>query len=80
MPVDSPSSEPADAGWACTIAVHERCEFTAKRGDLDRRFFTPSATALEGLTLVNFAVASQTEVELRQVFGADDLAQVYGAP
>ena len=28
--------------------MRELCEFTAKRGDLDRRF-TPSATALEGL-------------------------------
>ena len=31
-----------------TVAVRTLCEFTAKRGDLDRRF-TPSATALEGL-------------------------------
>ena len=30
------------------MSVRELCEFTAKRGDLDRRF-TPSATALEGL-------------------------------
>jgi DNA excision repair protein ERCC-2 len=30
------------------VSVRELCEFTAKRGDLDRRF-TPSATALEGL-------------------------------
>ncbi len=35
-------------GWAYTVSVRELCEFTAKRGDLDRRF-TPSATALEGL-------------------------------
>ena len=35
-------------GWVYTVAVRELCEFTAKRGDLDRRF-TPSATALEGL-------------------------------
>jgi Rad3-related DNA helicase len=34
--------------WAYTVSVRELCEFTAKRGDLDRRF-TPSATALEGL-------------------------------
>lgn len=34
--------------WVYTISVRELCEFTAKRGDLDRRF-TPSATALEGL-------------------------------
>jgi Rad3-related DNA helicase len=31
-----------------TVSVRSLCEFTAKRGDLDRRF-TPSATALEGL-------------------------------
>jgi DNA excision repair protein ERCC-2 len=34
--------------WTYTVSVREFCEFTAKRGDLDRRF-TPSATALEGL-------------------------------
>ncbi|MDH4393214.1 MAG: ATP-dependent DNA helicase [Aquabacterium sp.] len=33
--------------WTYTVSVRELCEFTAKRGDLDRRF-TPSATALEG--------------------------------
>lgn len=32
---------------AYTVSVRSLCEFTAKRGDLDRRF-TPSATALEG--------------------------------
>ena len=32
--------------WA--VAVRALCEFTARRGDLDRRF-TPTATALEGL-------------------------------
>ena len=40
--------EPATSSWAYTVSVRELCEFTAKRGDLDRRF-TPSATALEGL-------------------------------
>jgi DNA excision repair protein ERCC-2 len=35
-------------GWSYTVSVRELCEFTAKRGDLDRRF-TPSVTALEGL-------------------------------
>ncbi|KPF48471.1 ATP-dependent DNA helicase [beta proteobacterium AAP121] len=35
-------------GWRYTVSVRELCEFTAKHGDLDRRF-TPSATALEGL-------------------------------
>ena len=33
--------------WTYTVSVRSLCEFTAKRGDLDRRF-TPSATALEG--------------------------------
>ena len=33
---------------SCVVSVRSLCEFTAKRGDLDRRF-TPSATALEGL-------------------------------
>ncbi|MEO7151472.1 MAG: ATP-dependent DNA helicase, partial [Burkholderiaceae bacterium] len=32
---------------AGSVSVRSLCEFTAKRGDLDRRF-TPSATALEG--------------------------------
>ena len=35
-------------GWSYTVSVRALCEFTAKRGDLDRRF-TPSATAVEGL-------------------------------
>ena len=43
---DLPSGDPAD--WAFTVSVRSLCEFTAKAGDLDRRF-TPSATALEGL-------------------------------
>jgi Rad3-related DNA helicase len=34
--------------WSYSLSVRALCEFTAKRGDLDRRF-TPSATALEGL-------------------------------
>jgi DNA excision repair protein ERCC-2 len=38
----------ATAGWTWTVAVRSLCEFTAKAGDLDRRF-TPTATALEGL-------------------------------
>lgn len=33
--------------WTYTVSVRSLCEFTAKQGDLDRRF-TPSATALEG--------------------------------
>jgi Rad3-related DNA helicase len=39
---------PAAPHWAYTVSVRSLCEFTAKRGDLDRRF-TPSATAQEGL-------------------------------
>ncbi len=39
--------ETAKPPWIHTVSVRELCEFTAKRGDLDRRF-TPSATALEG--------------------------------
>jgi Rad3-related DNA helicase len=38
----------ASPAWAYTVSVRELCEFTAKQGDLDRRF-TPSATALEGI-------------------------------
>jgi hypothetical protein len=56
--LDTPTAPPPDAaaevavapgapGWAYTVSVRSLCEFTAKRGDLDRRF-TPSATALEG--------------------------------
>ena len=42
------STTSPDAAWSYTVSVRSLCEFTAKRGDLDRRF-TPSATALEGL-------------------------------
>lgn len=42
------AGEPPAQAWVYTVSVRELCEFTAKRGDLDRRF-TPSATALEGL-------------------------------
>jgi len=35
------------SAWTYTVSVRSLCEFTAKRGSLDRRF-TPSATALEG--------------------------------
>jgi Rad3-related DNA helicase len=49
-PTPAPSTQPAAPadGWRYTVSVRELCEFTAKHGDLDRRF-TPSATALEGL-------------------------------
>ena len=40
------ATEPPASGY--TVSVRSLCEFTAKHGDLDRRF-TPSATALEGL-------------------------------
>lgn len=40
------AGSPAGPPW--TVAVRALCEFTARRGDLDRRF-TPTATALEGL-------------------------------
>ena len=42
------SGEPPAHAWDYGVSVRELCEFTAKRGDLDRRF-TPSATAIEGL-------------------------------
>ncbi len=50
LPVKVPPAGPSppSPAWAYTVSVRELCEFTAKRGDLDRRF-TPSATALEGL-------------------------------
>ena len=38
----------SQAAWTYSVSVRSLCEFTAKAGDLDRRF-TPSATALEGL-------------------------------
>lgn len=40
-------SSAASPSWTYTVSVRSLCEFTAKRGDLDRRF-TPSATSLEG--------------------------------
>ena len=63
----------APPAWAYTVSVRELCEFTAKRGDLDRRF-TPSATALEGLA-GQHAVASrrgpdyETEIALHTTCG-----------
>jgi DNA excision repair protein ERCC-2 len=44
---NAPPSQPERALYR--VSVRSLCEFTAKRGDLDRRF-TPSATALEGIT------------------------------
>ena len=65
---------PTSHGWTYTVAVRELCEFTAKRGDLDRRF-TPAATALEGLAGQS-AVAQrrgqdyETEIALETTVGA----------
>jgi DNA excision repair protein ERCC-2 len=61
------------SAWTYTVSMRELCEFTAKHGDLDRRF-TPSATALEGLK-GQLAVASrrgqdyETEIALQGVCG-----------
>lgn len=52
-PLISEPEQPSDPergaapAFTYTVSVRSLCEFTAKRGDLDRRF-TPSATALEG--------------------------------
>ena len=59
--------------WAYTVSVRELCEFTAKRGDLDRRF-TPSATALEGLLGQNMVAQHrgqdyETEIALETTCG-----------
>ncbi len=49
VPAVAPSTpEDLATRWSYTVAVRALCEFTAKQGDLDRRF-TPSATAVEGL-------------------------------
>jgi len=48
LPAAGAPFAPSMTAWTYTVSVREFCEFTAKRGDLDRRF-TPSATALEGL-------------------------------
>jgi DNA excision repair protein ERCC-2 len=71
----SDAAAPAQAPtWGYTVAVRALCEFTAKHGNLDRRF-TPSATALEGLNS-QFTVASrrgpdyETEISLAGDFGA----------
>jgi DNA excision repair protein ERCC-2 len=61
------------AAWSYTVSVRALCEFTAKQGDLDRRF-TPAATALEGLQGQQ-AVARgrgadyETEVSLDGLYG-----------
>ncbi len=55
-----------------TVSVRSLCEFTAKHGDLDRRF-TPSATALEGQHMQALVQARrgadyETEVPLQTCF------------
>jgi DNA excision repair protein ERCC-2 len=67
-------SPPTSHGWTYTIAVRELCEFTAKRGDLDRRF-TPAATALEGLAGQSTVAQRrgqdyETEIALETTVGA----------
>ena len=67
-------SAPVSPGWTYTIAVRELCEFTAKRGDLDRRF-TPAATALEGLAGQSTVAQRrgqdyETEIALETTVGA----------
>ena len=59
--------------WSYTVAVRSLCEFSARHGDLDRRF-TPSATALEGLKGQQAVAARrgadyQTELPLQTVCG-----------
>ena len=75
-PTEAPAAcaAAASAGWAYTVSVRELCEFTAKHGDLDRRF-TPSATALEGLQGQNTVAQRrgpdyQTEITLETTCGA----------
>lgn len=46
VPRHAAGSGPA-VPWSYTVSVRSLCEFSAKHGDLDRRF-TPSATATEG--------------------------------
>ncbi len=59
--------------WSYSVSVRSLCEFTAKRGDLDRRF-TPSATALEGqagqmAVLARRSPGYETELALEGRFG-----------
>ena len=69
-------ARPEDEGthaWTYTVSVRSLCEFTAKRGDLDRRF-TPAATALEGLQGQSIVASRrsldyETEVALETVCG-----------
>ncbi|KQV92068.1 ATP-dependent DNA helicase [Pelomonas sp. Root1237] len=59
--------------WSYSVSVRSLCEFTAKRGSLDRRF-TPSATALEGqagqmAVLARRSPGYETELPLEAVHG-----------
>ncbi|RZL38564.1 MAG: ATP-dependent DNA helicase, partial [Rubrivivax sp.] len=59
--------------WTYTVSVRSLCEFTAKRGSLDRRF-TPSATSLEGqagqlAVLARRSPGYETELPLEAVHG-----------
>ncbi|RZJ10247.1 MAG: ATP-dependent DNA helicase [Rubrivivax sp.] len=59
--------------WIYTVSVRSLCEFTAKRGNLDRRF-TPSATSLEGqagqmAVLARRSPGYETELPLQAVHG-----------
>jgi DNA excision repair protein ERCC-2 len=64
----------ATPSWTYTVSVRSLCEFTAKRGDLDRRF-TPSATSLEGqagqlAVIARRSPGYETELPLEGRFGA----------
>ncbi|MCE4553442.1 ATP-dependent DNA helicase [Roseateles cellulosilyticus] len=59
--------------WTYTVSVRSLCEFTAKRGSLDRRF-TPSATSLEGqagqlAVIARRSPGYETELPLEGRFG-----------
>jgi DNA excision repair protein ERCC-2 len=59
--------------WSYTVAVRALCDFTAKRGDLDRRF-TPAATALEGMqgqaaVVANRGPGYESEIALEGLHG-----------
>ena len=69
----SPEANAPSASWTYTVSVRSLCEFSAKRGDLDRRF-TPSATALEGLKSQQTVAARrgqdyESEVSLEGAWG-----------
>lgn len=73
-PLEPCVTPPTSPGWAYTVAVRELCEFTAKRGDLDRRF-TPAATALEGVAGQGVVAQRrgqdyETEIALETTVGA----------